>query len=77
MTNYIFTDEHAIVTYDRKEGVKAFENDRLAYVVEETRDGLPGFSIYSAKGQHLGHMETRDHAFAAAFQNDIHALSLH
>lgn len=77
MTNYIFTDEHAVVTYDRKEGAKVFDNERLAYVVEETFEGIPGFSIYNAQGEHLGHMDTRDNAFAAAFQHDIHALSLH
>jgi len=77
MTNYIFTDEHAVVSYDRKEAMKAFEHDQLAYVVGEIVEGTPGYSIYSGSGEHLGHLDTREIAFATAMQYDMHALSVH
>jgi hypothetical protein len=77
MTNYIFTDEHALVSYDRKEAMIAFNHDQLAYVVEEIIEGASGFSIYNGKGEHLGHLDTRDIAFATAMQYDMHALSVH
>ncbi|NVJ93164.1 MAG: hypothetical protein HWE34_15985 [Methylocystaceae bacterium] len=77
MTNYIHSEEHAVISYDRAEAFKAFENDRLAYVVAETVEGLNGFSIYNGAGEHLGHLDTRDIAFATALQYDMHALSVH
>lgn len=77
MTNYIFTDEHALVSYDRKEAMKAFEHEQLAYVVQETIEGASGYSIYSGMGELLGHLDTRDIAFATALQYDMHALSVH
>jgi hypothetical protein len=77
MTNYIHSDEHAVISYDRTEAVKAFDHERLAYVVEEIVEGMPGYSIYSGAGEHLGHLDTRDIAFATALQYDMHALSVH
>ncbi len=77
MTNYIFSEEHALISYTREEACKAFDNERLAYVVEEIVEGTPGYSIYSGSGEHLGHTDTRDIAFATAFQYDMHALSVH
>lgn len=77
MTNYIFSEEHALISYTREEAIKAFEHERLAYVIEETVEGLPGYSIYSGMGEHLGHLDTRDIAFATAMQYDMHALSVH
>ncbi|WP_156950628.1 hypothetical protein [Terasakiella pusilla] len=77
MTNYIFTEEHALISYTREEAFKAFNHERLAYVVAETVEGAPGFSIYSGVGEHLGHLDTRDIAFATALQYDMHALSVH
>lgn len=77
MTNYIYTDEHALVSYDLDEGMKSFNHDRLAYVVQEIVEGVPGYSIYNGSGEHLGHLDTRDTAFATAFQYDMHALSVH
>ena len=50
MTNYIHSDEHALVTNDRTDARNAFDHERLAYVVEETVEGIPGFSIYSGAG---------------------------
>jgi hypothetical protein len=77
MTNYIFSEEHALISYTREEALQAFDHDRLAYVIEETVEGAPGFSIYSGSGEHLGHLDTRDVAFATALQYDMHALSVH
>jgi hypothetical protein len=77
MTNYIYSDEHAVISYDRTEARQAFDHERLAYVIEETVEGMPGFSIYSGSGQHLGHLDTRDIAFATAIQYDMQALSVH
>lgn len=77
MTNYIFTEEHALISYTREEAFKAFNHERLAYVIAETVEGAPGFSIYSGAGEHLGHLDTRDIAFATALQYDMHALSVH
>ncbi|GGF61442.1 hypothetical protein GCM10011332_14020 [Terasakiella brassicae] len=77
MTNYIFSEEHALISYDISEARKAFDHDRLAYVVAETLEGMPGYSIYSGTGEHLGHLDSRDIAFATAFQYDMHALSVH
>lgn len=77
MTNYIFTEEHALISYDRDEGHKIFNHDSLAYVVGETVEGVDGFSIYSGAGEYLGHTDTRDIAFATALQYNMHALSVH
>jgi hypothetical protein len=77
MTNYIFSEEHALISYDIGEAQKVFEHERLAYVIAETVEGTPGYSIYSGTGEHLGHLDTRDVAFATALQYDMHALSVH
>jgi len=77
MTNYIFSEEHALISYDLAEARKAFNHERLAYVIAETLEGAPGYSIYSGQGEHLGHMNSRELAFATALQYDMHALSVH
>lgn len=49
----------------------------LAYVKEVDVEGEACFAVHAADGTAIAIFDDRDHAFAAAKQNDLDAVSVH
>ena len=49
----------------------------LAYIKEVEIEGEPAFAVHAADGTAIAIFDNRDHAFAAAKQNDLQAVSVH
>lgn len=49
----------------------------LAYVKEVEVEGAPAFAVHAADGTAIAVFDNRDHAFVAAKQNDLEAVSVH
>ena len=45
--------------------------DTVAYLKPEHQDGIAGYAIYSADGQHLAFVEDRNHANALVMENEL------
>ena len=45
--------------------------DTVAYLKPEHQDGIAGYAIYSADGQHLAFVEDRNHAKALVLENEL------
>ena len=45
--------------------------DTVAYLKPEHQDGIAGYAIYSADGQHLAFVEDRNRAKALVLENEM------
>lgn len=48
-----------------------------AYIRQETEFGTTVWAIYDTNGERVGHANSREIAFAVAFQNDLNPFNVH